>query len=101
MSTEIFGKILRNLAVFQDAKKIGFEYLLNPSTGELHRVNSDFIDSHNLHVANLGDFIGLVNLGLIQIHRFPDGTLVPVYDLDNGVLLGNFALNKCAFCQWW
>ena len=58
---QVFGKVLKNLLLFSRAKKIGFEYLLNPDTGELHRMNSDFIDSHNLHIADLGEFIGLSN----------------------------------------
>jgi hypothetical protein len=99
-SIEIFGKILKSLAIFSSAKKIGFEYLLNPDTGELHRVSSDFIDSHNLHTANLGDFIGLSNIGLIDIHQFPDGTEVPIYDLNTGDLLGTYTLNKCKHCGW-
>ena len=100
MNYEIFGKILRNLQIFNAARKIGFEYLLNPDTGELHRVTSDFVDSHNLHTSNLGDFIGLTNIGLIDVHRLPEGTAIPVYDLDTGVLLGTYTLKKCGHCGW-
>lgn len=100
MNVSLYGKILRNLVIFSKAKAIGFDYILNPGTGELHRVSSDFIDSHNLHLADLGEFIGLTNVGFIDIHRFPDGTQVPVYDLDTGDLLGTYALNKCKHCQW-
>lgn len=98
---EIYGKILHNLRVFNEARKIGFEYIVNPQSGELHRMNSDFLDSHNLHVANLENFIGLVNVGLIQIHRFADGAVIPVYDLDSGELIGSYPLNKCQHCRWW
>ena len=98
---EVFGKILRNLRIFNEARKIGFEYLVNPATGELHRVTSDFVSSHNLHIANLADFVGLVNVGLLQLHRFPDGTQIPIYDLDSGDLIGNYQLNKCQHCTWW
>ncbi|MCA9125130.1 MAG: hypothetical protein H6822_18610 [Planctomycetaceae bacterium] len=101
MNIDIFGKTLRNLAIFNEARKIGFEYLLNPETGELHRTTSDFIGSHNLHVADLGNFIGLVNVGLLQLHRFPDGTQIPIYDLDTGAILGTYDLNKCQHCKWW
>jgi hypothetical protein len=100
MNIELFGKVLRNLTIFTQAQKIGFEYLLNPVTGELHRVHSDFIGSHKLHIADLGRFIGLTNIGLIDVHTLPNGTSIPVYDLDSGALLGTYTLNKCAHCTW-
>ena len=95
---EVFGKVLKNIELFNNAKKIGFEYLLNPATGELHRVTSDFIDSHNLHTANLGEFIGLTNIGLIEAHKLPDRTNIPIYDLDTGQKIGDYELDKCRFC---
>ena len=100
MNYEVFGKILSNLHIFNEARKIGFDYLLNPDSGELHRVTDDFIDSHNLHTANLGDFIGLTNIGVIDVHRLPDGTEVPVYDLNSGDLIGRYQLRKCGHCHW-
>jgi hypothetical protein len=48
----------------------------------------------------LGDFIGLANIGLIDVHALPNGTSIPVYDLDSGTLLGTYTLNKCAHCTW-
>ncbi len=99
-ANRIFGVILRNIEIFMNAKRIGFEYLLNPETGKLHRVTSDFIDSHNLHTADLENWIGLTNIGLLDVHDFPEGTEVPVYDLHSGNLLGNYAIDKCEHCEW-
>jgi len=91
-------KIRKNEEIFQYFRYTGFEYLLNPKTNELHSTKSDFIDSHNLHLADLEEFIGLVNLGKIEIHKFTDGTPIPIYNLDSSSLLGTYILNKCKIC---
>lgn len=102
----IYGSIIESLKRFNEnldlynlAQELGFEYILNPDTGELHHVNSDsFFGSHNLHSANIGNFIGLVNLGTIPAHLLKDGTLLPVYDMYTGNLIGRYSLNKCKHC---
>lgn len=99
-SMRLYGVVQKNLEMYQKAKRIGFEYLLNPGTGILHRITSDFVDSHNLHTADLGEFIGLTNIGLIELHEFPEGTVVPIYDLFTGELLDTFTINKCSHCKW-
>jgi hypothetical protein len=96
---KLLGKRVRNLHLYQEAQEIGFEYLLNPNTSELHLVGLDkFGGSHNFEYADLSKFIGLTNIGITQIHVFPDGTQLPVYDLDNGEFIGIYALNKCIHC---
>lgn len=92
------GIILKNTKIFKEMREAGFDYILNPETGELHHVQSDFLDSHNLHIANLENFIGLTNVGIIQVHRLQDGTTIPVYDLFSGQHIGDYVLNKCKHC---
>jgi hypothetical protein len=95
----ILGKKLDNLRLYQKAQEIGFEYILNPDTGELHRVGrANFFGSHNLELADLINFIGLNNIGSIPVHVFRNGTPLPVYDLDTGYLIGSYTLNKCGYC---
>ena len=94
----LYGLVLKNLKIFQEAQKIGFDYLINPETHELHRVNGDFFGPHNLAIAKLENFIGITNAGFIEIHKFPDGTEFPIFDICTGVNLGKYRLNKCCFC---
>jgi len=95
----LFGTILKNLRLYTEAQKVGFEYILNPETGELHHVTSDgFWGSHNLALADLEGFIGLTNYGLLPTHVFRDGTLLPVWDLITGQQVGAYKLNKCRHC---
>lgn len=98
MTKALYGLILKNLKIFKQAKGIGFDYLVNPDTGELHRVNGDFFGSHNLAFSNLENFIGITNIGTIEIHNLPDGTAIPIYDLFSGEYLGDYCLNKCQHC---
>lgn len=95
----LFGSVLKNLKVYREFREIGFDYIVNPDTAELHRVDSQaFLGSHNLALADLEQFIGLTNLGAIPIHTLTDGTLVPVYDIVTGQLIGTYAVNKCRHC---
>ena len=95
----LLGHILRNLQLFREAQEIGFDYIANPESGELHKVSGGkFYGSHNLALGNLGDFIGLSNVGSLPIDAFRDGTVIPIYDLVTGELLGEYVLNKCKYC---
>ena len=97
--TTLFGHVLKNLRVFNEFKKLGFDYILNPDTGELHRAKGGtLIGSHNLHLADLENFVGLANLDSMPAHWNFDGTLLPVYDLVTGELIGEYSLNKCKHC---
>ena len=69
-------------------------------TNEHHNVNSDFLDSHNLHIADLENFIDLTNIVIIEIHKFKDGTIIPIYELITADFLGEYKLNKCKHCIW-
>lgn len=76
---KLFGRRLENLRCYREFQEIGFDYILNPNTGELHRVGLDgFLGSHNLAYADLRHFIGLTNVGFVQVHVFEDGTSFPV-----------------------
>lgn len=98
-SINLFGTYLRNLRIFTDLKKLGFDYLVNPSTGELHRIQGGTLSgSHNLTFADLENFVGLTNLDSIPIHIYFDGTPIPVYDLFTGELVAEYPLNKCKHC---
>lgn len=92
------GLVLKNYLLFIKARLIGFDYLLNPETGELHRVRADFISSHNLHIADLEKFIGLTNVGYYTMEELFDGSKIPIYDLQTGKLIGEYILNKCKHC---
>ena len=94
----LYGLVLKNLKIYREAKEIGFDYLVNPETEELHRVDGSFLGSHNLALADLENFIGITNLGVIEIHKFPDGTEIPIYDLFTKEYLGVYRLNKCRHC---
>lgn len=95
----LFGHILKNLRVFQDFKTCGFDYILNPQNGELHKaLGGTLSGSHNLVLADLENFVGLANLESIPIHWNFDGTPIPIYDLSTGELIGNYPLNKCKHC---
>ncbi len=94
----LYGLALKNLKIFKEAKEIGFDYLVNPETKELHRVNGSFWGSHNLAYTDLENFIGITNIGVIEIHKFSDGTDIPIYDLFTKEYLGDYRLNKCHHC---
>ena len=99
--TRLLGRTLNNIRLFREAQEIGFDYIVNPESGELHYVHStNFVGSHNLVSADLGSFIGLFNLGTIPIHEFRDGTEIPIYDAETGELLGLYRLNKCQHCRF-
>ncbi|MCL1469010.1 hypothetical protein [Argonema galeatum] len=96
---KLVGKRLKNLRLYQEAQQIGFDYILNPDTGELHLVGLDnFWGSHNLADADISSFIGLNDIGTIPVEVFRDGKILPVYDLDTGEIIGEYALNKCSYC---
>lgn len=92
------GIILKNTTIFREFQETGFDCILNPVTGELHHVKSDFLDSHNLHFAALENFIGLTNAGFVKAHFLPEGSKIPVYDLNTGELIGEYVLSKCQHC---
>ena len=98
---KLYGKYLKNLVTFKKFKEIGFDYILNPEPRILHIVNDNFLDSHNLHIADLKNFIGLTNIGIIEVHKFKDGIKIPIYDLITAEYLGDYELNKCEHCSWW
>ena len=96
---KLFGRKLKNLRLYREFQEIGFDYILNPNTGELHRVGLDsFSGSHNLAYADLSNFIGLTNIGVVPADIFRDGTSLPVYDLETGELIENYVLDKCQYC---
>lgn len=95
---KIFGKFLKNLEIYQKFQEIGFDYILNPKSGEIHIVaDGNFFGSHNLQSADLENFIGLTNLGT-RLEFIKGKPMIPVYDLITGELLGEFKLEKCAHC---
>lgn len=96
---KLLGKLLQNLWIYKSANEIGFDYILNPNTRELHKVNPlTFFGSHNLVIADLEKFIGLTNIGFIATHFLQDGSKIPVYDIVTGDLIGIYCLNKCKHC---
>lgn len=99
MSQKIYGKVLNNLQLYREAQEIGFDYIINPVSSELHDVKlGNFFGSHLLKYANLENFIGIVNWGILEIHTVPNGTCIPIFDLNTGASIGSFIVNKCQYC---
>lgn len=95
----LLGLALRQMRIFREFQLLGFDYIVNPETGELHKaVGGTLSGSHNLATADLGNFLGLSNLGSIPLHWRFDGTPIPIYDLNTGEFLGEYPLNKCKHC---
>ena len=90
----------KNIQIYLLFRDEGFEYIVNPNTLELHHVGGieEFSGSHNLAIANLEEFIGIKNMGAIPIHACPDGTEIPIYDVDTLELIEEYRLNKCKIC---
>lgn len=101
ISKKLLGRILRNCRAFNEFKEIGYDYIVNPVTHELHYVHTEnFFGSHNLTHANLEEFIGIFNIGSIPIHWFEDDTIIPIVDLDELSEIYEYPLNKCAHCDF-
>lgn len=88
-----------NPRLYPKFKQAGDDYIVNESTGELHRVGlENFWGSHNLSRADLNSFIGLTNMGILPAHVFRDGKIFPVYDRETREFIGGYVLNKCKHC---
>ena len=99
LTKKLYGKRLKNLKNYREFQEVGFDYVLNPVTHELHLVGLyNFLGSHNLEFSNLEDFIGLVNIGVIEIHKLPNGVSIPIHDLETGDLIDEYIINKCVHC---
>jgi hypothetical protein len=95
----ILGKVLGNLRIYREFQQAGFDYIVNPATGELHDIRTDnFYGSHNLTIADLGSFIGITNIGILPIDRYRDGVPIVIYDLNSLEPIETYTLNKCNFC---
>ncbi len=94
-----YDRIFKNMLRFSQFVKEGYDYILNPAQGELHRaVGGSLLGNHNLVHANLDNFIGLYNLQVPPIHLKFDGTLIPIFDESTGRLIEFYRLNKCRYC---
>jgi hypothetical protein len=99
INLKLFLKRAINRSTYREFQRFGYDYIINPNTGELHHLNLDsFRGSHNLAYANLNKFIGITNIGVFPIHCFRDGKIFPLYQDDNGKFIGNCLLNKCKHC---
>lgn len=98
----LYGEYLRkkNVEMFLTFKKMGFDYILNPETKELHKVGTvkEFLGSHNLDKANLQNFIGLKDIGDTSIYNLPEGAEYDVYDLVKRNFICKLTVNKCGHC---
>ena len=91
--------IRSNHEFYHSIHRAGFEYLINPVTDELHLVSPHhFGGSHNLSIADLQNFIPCKNIGIFQVHLFPDGAELPVFDLQTHKPMFMYPLNKCQHC---
>ncbi len=88
-----------NLKTFLDYKKEGWDYIINPLSGELHSLKlSDYLGCHNLQSANLERFYPIQDIGKISIQNLNDGDLIDLFDADTGELITTYPLNKCSYC---
>lgn len=88
-----------NLETFMDYKNQGWDYIINPKTGELHSLKvTDYLGCHNLKSANLKIFEPVVDLGQTSITDIKNGELIDLVDIDTGELIGTYSLNKCSYC---
>ena len=95
----ILGVELRNHWLIDRLEEAGFEYLLNTRSGELHRLGLRHLPgSHHLEKADLGEFLALVNIGLVSLLFLEEGAKLPVYDIATGKLLFEYELNRCGHC---
>jgi predicted phosphodiesterase len=93
------NKFLRNARIYRYFKERGFDYIVNPDTGELHNVKTGrFGGSHQLKIAKLEKFIGLTNMGKIPIHSCQNEKEIAILDLESLDLLCTYSVNKCQFC---
>jgi hypothetical protein len=92
-------QVLRNLHLFNQFVKKGYDYILNPSTGQLHKaIGGSPWGSHDLVFADLRQILGLYNLQRFPIHLNFDGVRVPIFDEITGRYLCTFPINKCGHC---
>ena len=88
-----------NEMLFCQGQEEGYDYLINPKNGEMHRCKGGKLEgSHNLVSADLDEFYWVVNLGIVSAHLLFDGTELPFYDIQTGNLLGKYVLKKCGHC---
>ena len=89
---------IENRRFYNSVLEEGFEYLLNPDTGELHRVARNYFQGpHNLEIADLPNFIPCINIGTHPVHLLEDGTEIPFYDHPEDEP-SKYRLNKCQYC---
>lgn len=76
----------------------GVEYLINPNTGELHRVRPGYFGgSHNLATAHLQDFIPGKIVDYPSVHLLPNRTELHFLKFLTNELIC-YQLNKCEYC---
>ena len=99
LKSRVVHQIRFNRRLYDYYLSVGVNYLINPDTRELHRVGHGyFAGSCHLKIADLENFIGLINVGTLPIHDLEDGMEVPIYDLQTRDLIGTYRLNKCGHC---
>jgi hypothetical protein len=94
----LYGIQVKNTNLFKQKQREGWDYVLNPDTGELHLVQGGNVHgSCHLDISKLEDFIWLVDMGWVPISFISDGTVLPVIDLITGEI-SSYTLNKCKHC---
>ena len=87
-----------NRTIYASALLEGADYLINPVTGELHRVSlRHFGGAHNLKAANLQNFRFCNNGVNFPVHLLCDGVELPVWDIQKSEFYP-YQLNKCQYC---
>jgi hypothetical protein len=95
---DLYGLVLNNAETFLRFRAAGFHYIINPDTHELHAVqDGSFFGAHNLTIADLGSFIGVLKSGPLPIHLYRDGSPIKLTNLVTGEAV-IYTLNKCRFC---
>jgi hypothetical protein len=90
---------VKNVLIYSELKRQGWQYILNPDTDELHDLQrGNYVGSHNLRSANLERFFPIVDAGQISIRDIKDGEEIELYDFDTGQFLRNYVVKKCDYC---
>jgi hypothetical protein len=88
-----------NFKTFNNYREQGWDYIINPKTGELHSLKiSDYLGCHNLKSANLETFDPVVDTKETPVTDIENGELVDIIDIDTGKLIETYTLNKCHYC---
>jgi hypothetical protein len=89
----------RNFRSYLELEHEGWQYIINPDTGELHGIEKgNFLGCPNLINANLERFYPVVNDGEVSVKDIDDREEIEVFDVNRREVIGTYRVNKCEQC---